>query len=168
MSVLGFPPSKYSYLNIMKAKNTKKSRPKSRRPAKGIRWKSRLLDAAILLSTLVVGAFVFSVAGRLSYTHAELASEFGDQLTSSAIEEFRFDVIDRDNFDHFKVERSFIIAYTLPPEDALRLANALNISEDEVRMMESNDNPWGLDICIVLGRETRPLVPATQAAIDAP
>ncbi len=189
MSVLGFPPAKYNYLDIMKAKNTKKSRPKSRRPAKGIRWKSRLLDAAILLSTLVVGAFVFSVAGRLSYTHAErndrpprvlrtqilngcgekgLASEFGDQLTNSAIEEFRFDVIDRDNFNHFKVERSFIIAYTLPPEDALRLANALNISEDEVRMMESNDNPWGLDICIVLGRETRPLVPATQAVIDAP
>jgi hypothetical protein len=148
-----------------------------------------MLDAAILLSTIIIGAFVFSVAGRLSYTHAErndrpprvlrtqilngcgesgLAAVFGDRLTNAAIEEFRFDVVDRDNFDNFKVERSFIIAYTLPPEDALRLARALGLSENNVSMMERTDNPWGLDISIVLGQETRPQLPTSENVFDTP
>lgn len=174
----------------MKSHNSKKTRSKSRRTTpSGFRWKSRLLDAAILISTVIVGAFVFSVAGRLSYTHAErsdrpprvlrtqilngcgeqgLAASFGDQLTSSAIEEFRFDVVDRDNFDHFDVERTFIIVYTLPPEDALRLARALGLSENNVSMMEKTDNPWGLDISIVLGRESRPELSSSDDIFDAP
>jgi len=173
----------------MNAKDTKKNPSKTRRSAKEFRWKSRLLDLAILVSTVVIGVFVFSVAGRLSYTHAErndrpprvlrtqvlngcgepgLAAVFSDELTGSAIEEFRFDVVDRDNFEHFKVERSFIIIYTLKPEDALRLAHALGLSENDVSMMEMTDNPWGLDISIVLGRTVRPILSATEGAGKIP
>jgi hypothetical protein len=173
----------------MKSGNTKNPRSNAQRKASGFRWKSRLLDAAILVSTVVVGVFVFSVAGRLSSTHAErndrpprvlrtqilngcgesgLAAVFGDQLAGLAIEEFRFDVVDRDNFDNFKVERSFIIAYTLPPEDALRLARALGLSENDVSMMERTDNPWGLDISIVLGRTVRPVTTPAGTAVDTP
>jgi len=138
-----------------------------------------MLDIGILLSTAVVAVFVFSVASRLSYTHAEkndrpprvlrtqilngcgesgLAAEFGDDLMRAAIQEFRFDVIDRDNFDHFDVDNSFITVYTLSSEDAQRLASALGISPENVYMADKNDSPWGLDITIVLGRSRHPVL----------
>jgi len=147
------------------------------------------LDIGILVSTAIVAVFVFSVAGRLSYTHAEksdapprvlrtqvlngcgaagLAAEFGDGLMLAAIQEFRFDVVDRDNFDHFDVDNSFMTVYTLPSEDALRLAAALGISAENVYMADQNDSPWGLDITIVLGRLRQPVLSSEPGQSTTP
>jgi len=174
----------------MKAKNSQKSRrAKSRATPPGHRWKSRLLDAAILVSTVVVGAFVFSIAGRLSYSHAEknehpprvlrtqvlngcgvkgLAADFGKKLMRSRVEEYRFDLVDRNNFDHFNLENSFITVYTLSSDDALRLAAGLGIDADHVFMAEKNDNPWGLDISIILGHNNRPVLPIQDGMSSNP
>ena len=144
-----------------------------------MRWKSRLLDGAILVSTVIVGIFVFSVVGRLSSSHAErnerpprvlqtqilngcgvvgLAADFAEELMHSRVEEFRFDVVDRDNFDDFEVENSFITVYTLPVDDALRLGSALGLSADDVFIAEDTDNIRGLDVTIVLGGKTKPTI----------
>ncbi len=162
-------------------KNNRSTR--SRKNSNGLRWRARLLDGAILVCTVVIGVFVFSVAGRLSYTRAEkanfaprvlrtqilngcgepgLAAEFGERLTRASIEEFRFDVIDHDNFNRFDVDESFITVYTLSTDDALRLAAAMGFSPDHVFLADNTDNPWGLDASIVLGRNTRPVLPALE------
>ncbi len=174
----------------MKSKASPKSRPAKRQVSSpGSRWKSRLLDLAILTSTVVVGVFVLSVASRLSYSHAEknehpprvlrtqvlngcgvpeLAADFGELLMRTRVEEFRFDVVDRDNFSHFEVENSFLTVYTLSPDDALRLAAALGLSGDNVFMAEKTDNPWGLDISVVLGQNTMPVLPTPDERSHAP
>jgi hypothetical protein len=174
----------------MNSKNSKKTSAARRRTTSpGGRWKSRLLDLGILLSTAVVALFVFSVAGRLSYTHAEknnrpprvlrtqvlngcgesgVAAEYSDELMRAAVEEFRFDVIDRDNFDHFDVDESFMTVYTLTPDDAARLATALGIPPEKVYMAEQNDNPWGLDITIVLGQSWKSVMPREPELSETP
>ncbi len=156
----------------------KRTNTRSKRSSR-MRWKSRILDGGIFLTTIALGAFIFSVAGRLSHSHAErndrpprvlrtqvlngcgesgLAATFGEQLSQIAVKEFRFDVIDADNFHHFDVDESFIMVYTLSLEEAMRLATAFGMSEKDVRMMGDTENPWGLDISIVLGRTARPVL----------
>ncbi len=158
------------------SKQKKRSNTRTKRHSR-IKWKSRILDGAIFATTIALGAFIFSVAGRLSYSHAErndrpprvlrtqvlngcgesgLAATFGEKLTETAVKEFRFDVIDADNFNNFDIDESFIMVYTLSLEEAMRLAKAFGMTEKDLRMMGDEENPWGLDISIVLGRDRRP------------
>jgi len=146
------------------------------------------MDVGIIVCTIVVGAFIFSVAGRLSYTKAEkeafaprvlqtqilngcgesgLAAEFAELLMQSPIGEYRFDIIDRDNYSRFDVEQSFLISYTLTREDADQLGAAVGFAPDQVFIADNTDNPWGLDISIVLGRSDRPVVPSEGSQTPA-
>ena len=147
-----------------------------------------MLDMAILAATAVVAVFVFSIVGRLSYSRAEraerpprvlrtqvlngcgtpgVAAQFGDQLMQAQVAEFRFDIIDRNNFDRFDVERTFITAYTLSPDDALRLAEGLGLGPDDMFMAEAADNPLGLDVTIVLGKLNTVRLPTAESPSGA-
>jgi hypothetical protein len=96
------------------------------------------------------------------------AAIFSEQLLRAGVAEFRFDVIDRGNFERFDVEEPFMTVYTLSPDDALRLAAGLGLSAEDVFMAEKTDNPLGLDVTIVLGSRKTPVLPAVGTNTRTP
>src|SRR3990172_8450108 len=97
---------------------THRSRRTAKHPAPS-RWKARLLDIAILLTTGLICVFVFSFSTRLSYSRSEtreppiiirvqilnacgragLAQRVADRFAELEVGRMRFDVIDVGNFD---------------------------------------------------------------------
>ena len=102
---------------------------KGQKPGTPSRWKSRLVDIAILAAAAIVCLFVFSFSTRLSYSRPEIheapeiirvqvlngsgkagmARKVADHLTMLAVGRMRFDAIDVGNFDRADIKRTFII-----------------------------------------------------------
>lgn len=75
-----------------------------------------------------------------------IATRFTDRLR-----EYGFDVVESGNFDHFNVDQSFVISRSGHLENALRVANAIGISEQNIIREESPD--YYLDVTIVIGSD---------------
>lgn len=77
---------------------------------------------------------------------AGVATRFTDSLR-----EYGFDVVESGNFDHFNVENSFVISRSGQMENAIRVANAIGIPEQNVIREASPD--FYLDVTIVIGSD---------------
>jgi len=75
-----------------------------------------------------------------------IATRFTDRLR-----EYGFDVVESGNFDHFNVDKSFIISRSGQMENALRVAKAIGIPERNIIREASPD--FYLDVTIVIGAD---------------
>lgn len=75
-----------------------------------------------------------------------IATRFTDRLR-----EYGFDVVESGNFDHFNVEKSFVISRSGQMENAHRVARAIGISEQHIIMESSPD--FYLDVTLVIGSD---------------
>lgn len=75
-----------------------------------------------------------------------IATRFTDRLR-----EYGFDVVESGNFDHFNVDKSFIISRSGQMENAKRVAGAIGISEQYIIREASPD--FYLDVTIVIGSD---------------
>ena len=75
-----------------------------------------------------------------------IATRFTDSLR-----EFGFDVVESGNFDHFNVDKSFVISRGGSIENARRVAASLGIS-DELILRESSPDFY-LDVTLVIGQD---------------
>lgn len=70
---------------------------------------------------------------------------------TSTLRSYGFDVVETGNFDHFNMEKSVVIARTHQSENALRVARALGIEEENVLLEVSEE--YYLDVTLVLGAD---------------
>lgn len=77
---------------------------------------------------------------------AGIANRFTDRLR-----DYGFDVVESGNFDHFNVEKSFVISRSGQMENARRVAKAIGISEENVLRESSPD--FYLDVTLVIGSD---------------
>lgn len=77
---------------------------------------------------------------------AGIATRFTDRLR-----DYGFDVVESGNFDHFNVEKSFVISRSGQMENAHRVAKAIGISEQNVIRESSPD--FYLDVTLVIGAD---------------
>lgn len=75
-----------------------------------------------------------------------IATRFTDSLR-----EYGFDVVETGNFDHFNVEKSFVISRSGQMENALRVAKAIGIPEQNVIREASPD--FFLDVTLIIGSD---------------
>ena len=75
-----------------------------------------------------------------------IATRFTDSLR-----EYGFDVVETGNFDHFNVENSFVISRSGQIENALRVAKAIGIPEQNVIREASPD--FFLDVTLIIGSD---------------
>jgi hypothetical protein len=75
-----------------------------------------------------------------------IATRFTDQLRA-----FGFDVVETGNYDHFDLSESIVISRTGEMENALKVANALGIAEEQVLREQSPD--FYLDVTLVIGSD---------------
>jgi hypothetical protein len=62
-----------------------------------------------------------------------------------------FDVVETGNYDHFDLSESIVISRTGEMENALKVANALGIAEEQVLREQSPD--FYLDVTLVIGSD---------------
>jgi hypothetical protein len=67
------------------------------------------------------------------------------------IRDFGFDVVETGNFDHFNVERSFILSRSGSIENAHRVAQVIGVDKERVIIEESSD--FYLDVTLVIGAD---------------
>lgn len=136
------------------------------------RWKSRLLDAGILVTTAVVCIFLFSVSTRFGYSRSQdqeppiilrtqvlnacgrpgLAARTADHLGGLTVGRMRFDVVDIGNFNRTDVRRSFVINYRLSDQQAHAIVDSLEtIGPVDIVDSEAGPNDLGLDLALILG-----------------
>lgn len=138
------------------------------------RWKSRLLDAAILLTTGLVCLFVFSLSTRLGYSRSEkretpiivrtqvlnacgragLAARTSERLGQLAVGQLRFDVVDVGNFNRTDIRRSFVVNHHLSSQQVRAIVAALDIGPVDIVEADPRVSDLGLDLTIVLGSST--------------
>ncbi len=75
-----------------------------------------------------------------------IATRFTDSLRG-----YGFDVVETGNFDHFNVEKSFVISRGGQMENALRVAKAIGIPEQNVIREASPD--FFLDVTLIIGSD---------------
>lgn len=158
---------------------------KGQQSASTPRWKSRLIDLAILTAAAVVCLFVFSFSTRLSYSrpevkeapeiirvqilngsgHAGMARKVADHLTMLAVGKMRFDAIDVGNFDRADIRRTFVINRRLAPEQVRQITDAWGLGETEISDGSGRTNDLGVDLTIVLGANV--VDPSTASSADA-
>ncbi len=146
------------------------------------RWKTRLVDLAILAAAAVVCLFVFSFSTRLSYSRPEvreapeiirvqilngsgkagMARKAADHLTMLSVGRMRFDAIDVGNFDRTDVKRTFVINRRLSAEQVASITEAWELGEAEVSDGTARTNDLGVDLTIVLGANV--VDPSTASA----
>lgn len=160
------------------------SRPRRARSAAPTpRWKARLLDAGIILSTALVCVFVFSFSTRLSYSRPEvreapiivraqvlngcgranLARQVADHMAQLQVGRMRFDLVDVGNFDRTNVARSFVINRRLRPEQVRAILAAMSVGEVEIIDGTQRSNDLGVDFTLVLGSNALDPLAATTA-----
>jgi len=135
------------------------------------RWKSRLLDAAILVATGLVCLFVFSLSTRLGYSRSEkaeppiivrtqvlnacgragLASRTSEHMSQLAVGRMRFDVVDVGNFNRTDIRRSFVVNHRLSDQQVRAVVGALNIGPVDIVDADQKVSDLGLDLTVVLG-----------------
>ena len=132
-----------------------------------------LLNASIGFLGLLLFILVFSLVARLLYPR--ISSDRVEQdpaLISNVIQlevlngcgvpglatnytstlrGYGFDVVETGNFDHFNMEKSVVIARTHQSENALRVARALGIEDENVLLEVSEE--FYLDVTLVLGAD---------------
>jgi hypothetical protein len=135
------------------------------------RWKSRMLDIGILVSTAVVCVFIFSVSTRFGYSRpqeqqppiilrtqvlnacgrAGLAGRTADYLGGVTVGRMRFDIVDVGNYNRTDVRESFLINYQLSGDQARQIAHSLDIGPVGVIESDVGANDLGLDVALILG-----------------
>jgi hypothetical protein len=75
-----------------------------------------------------------------------IATRFTDQLRG-----FGFDVVETGNYDHFNLSESIVISRSGQMENAIKVAKALGIPEDQVLREQSPD--FYLDVTLVIGSD---------------
>ncbi|MCC5914237.1 MAG: LytR C-terminal domain-containing protein [Balneolaceae bacterium] len=70
---------------------------------------------------------------------------------TGSLRQFGFDVVETGNFDHFNVNKTFVISRSGHMENARRVANAIGIKEDQVLREQSDD--FYLDVTLVIGAD---------------
>jgi hypothetical protein len=158
---------------------------RGQKPATPSRWKSRLVDIAILAAAAIVCLFVFSFSTRLSYSRPEvreapeiirvqilngsgkagMARKVADHLTMLSVGRMRFDAIDVGNFDRADIKRTFVINRRLTPEQVSRITAAWGLGESELSDGSGRSNDLGVDLSIVLGANV--LDPSTSAQAES-
>lgn len=81
---------------------------------------------------------------------AGLANRF-----TSALRKNGFDVVETGNFDNFDVDETLVIARTFKRENAMRVAEALGVSEKNIIIEASDD--FYLDATVVIGSDYQTL-----------
>lgn len=66
-----------------------------------------------------------------------------------------FDVVETGNFDHFNLQETIVISRSGVTDNALRVANALGVDEQNVIREESPD--FFLDVTVVIGHDYQKL-----------
>lgn len=74
---------------------------------------------------------------------------------TNILRESGFDVVETGNFEHFNVEKSYVISRIDNPENARRIAQVLNIDKEHILVLASND--FFLDATIVIGADWKEL-----------
>lgn len=148
------------------------------------RWKSLLLNIAILVTAGVICFFIYSFSARLSYSSpqvreapeiirveilngsgkAGMARKVSDHLTSLSIGRMRFDEIGVGNHDRTDVQRTFIINRRLTVEQITSITESWGLGEAEISDATKRTNDLGVDLTIVLGANV--LEPATSASAE--
>ena len=148
------------------------------------RWKSRLVDIAILAAAAIVCLFVFSFSTRLSYSRPEvreapeiirvqvlngsgkagMARRAADHLTMLSVGRMRFDAIDVGNFDRADIKKTFVINRRLTAEQVSSITSAWGLGDFELSDGSGRTNDLGVDLTIVLGANV--LDPATTASAE--
>lgn len=70
---------------------------------------------------------------------------------TGSLRQFGFDVVETGNFDHFNVNKTFVISRSGHMENARRVASAIGIKEDQVLREQSDD--FYLDVTLVIGAD---------------
>ena len=154
---------------------TKSSRPhRARHKVSTPKWKTRLLDAGIILATGLICLFVFSFSTRLSYSRPEvreapiivrvqilngsgrpgLGRRVADRMAPLQVGRMRFDLIDVGNFDRTDIRKSFVINRHLDPQQMRAILAALNLGEIQTADGVGAGNDLGVDMTLVLGSNT--------------
>jgi hypothetical protein len=161
---------------------------KGQQSASAPRWKTRLVDVAILTAAAVVCLFVFSFSTRLSYSrpevkeapqiirvqilngsgHSGMARKVADHLTGLAVGRMRFDAIDVGNFDRADIKRTFVINRRLTAEQVSRITDVWGFGEVEVSDGSGRTNDLGVDMTIVLGANVVDPSPSAAAGTIKP
>lgn len=74
---------------------------------------------------------------------------------TNILRESGFDVVETGNFEHFNVEKSYVISRVDNAENAKRIAQVLNIDPEQIIVLASND--FFLDATIVIGADWKEL-----------
>jgi hypothetical protein len=158
----------------------RRARPKS---TSASRWKVRFLDIGIILVTLLVCLFLFSLSTRLGYSRPEvkeapiivrtqvlnacgrpgLGRAVADYVGDLSVGRMRFDVVDVGNFQRTDVRRSFVINHHLSDEQVRSIVNALKIGPVDITESDPAYNDLGMDLTIVLGSNTTEVSPASPS-----
>lgn len=70
---------------------------------------------------------------------------------TGTLREYGFDVVETGNFDHFNVDRSFVVSRSNKLENAKRVAKAIGIDEQNILREESHE--FYLDVTLVIGSD---------------
>lgn len=108
------------------------------------RAESKRTDESFLIQD-IIQVEVLNGAGA-----SGIATRFTNILRDSG-----FDVVETGNFEHFNVEKSYIISRIDNAESARKLAQVLNIDKEQIIVLASNN--FFLDATIVIGADWKAL-----------
>ena len=123
---------------------------------------------SVLLLLLIVGLFTRIIYPRIFNERADLQSELISQIIqievlngcgvsgignayTGLLRENGFDVVETGNFETFDVQETVIVSRSGVMKNALRVANALGVSEDNVILESSPD--YYLDVSVIIGHD---------------
>jgi len=133
---------------------------------------SKLKDWTILLLTLVLAVYGFSLVRQLTLSEAKgtteesvsvriqvlngcgqsgLAEQIRDRLISQRWGNLNFDVVDVNNFNDQPISHTLILDRKGENRKAVKVANALGIDEENVFLKKLEDNYLDIDVTLVLG-----------------
>lgn len=123
---------------------------------------------SVLLLVLIVGLFTRIIYPRIFNERADLQSELISEIIqievlngcgvsgianayTSLLRKNGFDVVETGNFETFDVQETVIVSRSGVMKNALRVANALGVSEDNVILESSPD--YYLDASVIIGHD---------------
>lgn len=140
---------------------------------KGTEKSTLLLNSAIGFLGFLLFILLFSLITRLLYPRiVSDRAEQDPELISNVIQlevlngcgvpglataytgtlrGYGFDVVETGNFDHFNIEKTFVIARNNQMENAKRVASALGI--DEKNILRETSGEYYLDVTLIMGSD---------------